>query len=60
MRFFTPKPKTDAELQAELKALCDRMSAERMGWIPDWNRYEALLKEIYKRQLTPAVKLKPL
>lgn len=53
------KEKTDKELQDELKALCDKVIAQQLGWQRDFDRYEELLLEIYKRGLVPVIKLQP-
>ncbi len=57
--FLKPKPKTDKELQAELRALCNTIVPRGGGWDGDWDRYENLLAEIYKRGLKPEIWLMP-
>lgn len=53
-RLFKPiKPKTDQELQAELKALCQKIILQQHPFLDDMYRYERLLAEIYKRGLEP-------
>ena len=59
MSLFAPKKKTDKDLQAELKALCNRIIGEQLVWRGDWDRYERLLKEIYERNLEPEAKIRP-
>lgn len=60
MGIFDAVRKTDTELQNELKALCAVIVARQYGWSGDWERYEKLLVEIYKRDLTPEMTLKPI
>jgi hypothetical protein len=52
---FKSFKKTDEELQAELKSLVQTIVAFRSYNIVDKERYEALLKEIYIRNLKPSV-----
>ena len=49
--------KTDKKLQAELKALVDRIMAESFVRASMAEKYEELLKEIYLRGLEPEAKL---
>jgi len=51
--------KSDKDLQDELQALCDKIIGQQMGWSEDWSRYESLLREIYRRNLTPITRLQP-
>lgn len=50
---------TDDELQAELRALVDIALLNNGMSIYTEERYERLLREIYKRGLEPAAKLVP-
>lgn len=58
LNLFKKKPKTDRELQAELKALVHTIYAQQGMSISDREKYEKLLVEIYKRGLEPGVKIK--
>ncbi len=49
--------KTDKELQAELKALVDKIVVNPYHSPYEFDRYESLLKEIYNRGLEPETKL---
>lgn len=59
LRWLKRKPKTDKQLQAELAALVNRITADQFN--PTFfyhatdlmNRYEKLLREIYARGLEP-------
>lgn len=59
MSWFEEKIKTDKELQDELRALCETIVVKPYSTSTDMDRYEKLLTEIYKRNLTPSVKLSP-
>lgn len=61
MKLFIMKPpKTNKELQAELKALVCRLTVDPIGatYTENWDRYETLLKEIYLRGSEPEVTIK--
>jgi hypothetical protein len=49
--------KTDEALQAELRALVERLVAQQRYSVSQMDRYEKFLQEIYKRGLTPEVTL---
>jgi len=51
--WLNPKPKTDKELQAELRALVSRITVDSVYSFSSMNKYEKLLEEIYKRGLEP-------
>ena len=51
--FEEPKPKTDKDLQSELKALVQTVLAQQYISSEQSRRYESLLKEIYDRGLEP-------
>ncbi len=59
MSWFKSEPKSERELQAELKALCDRVIVQNFAYSSDMARYEDLLYEMYLRNIEPAVKLEP-
>lgn len=59
MSWFKITPKTDKELQDELRALVDRIVSCQFISVRNEERYEELLYEIYKRNLIPCVKLVP-
>jgi len=59
MSWFKDEPKSDLELQAELKAICHKIEAQGgCSTSSDINKYEDLLIEIYKRELEPEMLLK--
>lgn len=53
------KEKTSRELQAELKALVQRLVAQRGYSFDEMDRYEELLRELYLRGEEPETILKP-
>lgn len=55
--WYTQKQKTDKELQDELKAFCQVMEIKNYLSFADEKRYEALLFEIYSRNLIPCTTL---
>lgn len=55
--FLKSEPKTDKELQAELKALVDKVVGIGILLTEDGQKYERLLKEIYSRGLEPETKI---
>jgi len=59
MKWFKQHQQTDKELQDELKALCEKVIVSQYSSFDDMSRYENLLREIYKRNLTPEAKLVP-
>ena len=50
---FWKKEKTSRELQAELKALVQRLVAQRGYSFDEMDRYEELLRELYLRGEEP-------
>lgn len=56
---FWKKEKTSRELQAELKALVQRLVAQRSYSFDEMDRYEELLRELYLRGEEPETILKP-
>jgi len=57
LNWFKTEPKTTKELQAELKAVVMRLKVDPNGY-SHMNRYEKLLREIYKRGEVPEKILK--
>ena len=58
-KLFEPAPpRPMSEIQAELRALLDKIYAQQFGYSDDMRRYENLLREIYSRGIEPDVKLK--
>lgn len=55
---FWRKKKTSRELQAELKALVQRLVVQRGYSFDEMDRYEELLKELYLRGEEPEAILK--
>jgi len=55
---FWKKKKTSRELQAELKALVQRLVAQKGYSFDEMDRYEKLLKELYLRGEEPETILK--
>lgn len=59
LMWFNKKiPKTDNELQAELRALVDFLHLAKSTPFYNLERYEKLLREIYERGLKPAAKFR--
>lgn len=56
-QFFQKEEVTVADLQAELKALCNRLLI--MPDVDGFRRYEQLLKELYKLGEKPEITLVP-
>ena len=52
---FWKKEKTNQKLQAELKALCQRLVAQQGYSLDDMDRYEELLRELYLRGEEPEI-----
>lgn len=63
MWLFKSKPKKikpTKELQAELKALCNKIIAQQVMYHSDGEQYTKLLKELYMRGVEPITTLKPI
>ena len=57
--FWRRGEETNQELQAELKALVQRVVAQQGHSLDDMDRYEGLLRELYLRGEEPEIILGP-
>lgn len=54
---FKSKPKSTYDIQAELRALSEKIVFEERCLPSDMDRYERLIGELYKRGVEPETKL---